>query len=303
MDMINRRDRFDEIRSILIFALILTWGLAVPKLLYGWLTGSASMVADGFHSFSDGFSNILGLIGISIASRPVDETHPYGYKKVETLTSFGIAGLLFLISLDVIWEGIHRFLHPVVPDVTPGSFLIMGVTLAINIGLMIYEAKMGKILRSDILIYSALHTRADILTSSCVIFTLIGIKVGYPILDPSGSLVIAFFIGHAGFGALRKSSRILSDATAIPSGEIEKVVLSIEGVKGCHQIRSRGRPDDICIDLHVLVDPKMPMDQAHQLSKMIENEIKRCFEGVTDVVVHMGPFGIHEESRKRQRRC
>jgi cation diffusion facilitator family transporter len=298
MDKINRQDRLGEIRRILTLALMLTWGVAVPKLLYGWLSGSASMVADGYHSFSDGFSNILGLVGISIASRPADETHPYGYKRVENLTSFGIAGLLFLVCLDVVWEGIHRFLHPVIPRVTLGSFLIMGVTLAINIGLMIYEAKRGKVLKSDILIYSALHTRADILTSSCVIFTFIGTQFGYPILDPAGSLIIAFFIGHAGFDALRKSSRILSDTAAIPRAEIEKVVLSIEGIKGCHQIRSRGRPDDICVDLHVLVDPKMPMDQAHRLSKVIENEIKRRFEGVTDVVVHMGLFGIHEEGRR-----
>jgi cation diffusion facilitator family transporter len=298
MKKINRQDRLGEIRNILILALILTWGVAVPKLFYGWLTGSASMVADGFHSFSDGFSNILGLVGISIASRPADETHPYGYKRVENLTSFGIAGLLFLVSLDVIWEGIHRFLHPVIPRVTPGSFLIMGATLAINMGLMIYEGKRGKVLKSDILIYSALHTRADILTSSCVIFTFIGIQFGYPILDPAGSLVIAFFIGRAGFDAVRKSSRILSDAAAISSAEIEKIVLSVEGVEGCHQIRSRGRPDDICVDLHVLVDPKMPMDQAHQVSERIETEIKRCFEGVTDVMVHMGPFGVHKEGRR-----
>jgi cation diffusion facilitator family transporter len=275
----------------------LNWGVAAAKLFYGWLTRSASMTADGFHSFSDGSSNIIGLIGIWIASRPIDETHPYGHKKYETLTSIGISILLFLVCFNVVREGILRFLHPVVPQVNVSSFLVMGITLAINITVMIYEKKRGVVLKSDILISDALHTRADILTSSSVIVTLIAIKFGYPILDPIASLVISVFIALAAVDILKESSRVLSDGVAIPIEEIKKVVLSIRGVKECHQIRSRGRGDDIHIDLHVLVDPEMHMHRAHHLSYAIENKIKRDFHGVTDVMVHMEPL---EDKSERQ---
>jgi cation diffusion facilitator family transporter len=195
-------------------------------------------------------------------------------------------------------EGVIRFLHPVIPKVDVKSFLVMGVTLAINIAVMIYERKRGRALRSDILISDALHTRADILTSTSVIITLIGIKMGYPILDPIGSLIIAVFIGYAAVDILRESSRVLSDGVAIREGEIEQVVLNIKGVKEVHQIRSRGRPDDIHVDLHVLVDPEMHVHRAHHLSYAIENKIKRDFRGVTDVVVHMEP----KEEPKNARR-
>jgi cation diffusion facilitator family transporter len=275
----------------------LNWGVAAAKLFYGWLTRSASMTADGFHSFSDGSSNIIGLIGIWIASRPIDETHPYGHKKYETLTSIGISILLFLVCFNVVREGILRFLHPVVPQVNANSFLVMGITLAINITVMIYEKRRGVVLKSDILISDALHTRADILTSSSVIVTLIAIIFGYPILDPIASLVISVFIALAAVDILRESSRVLSDGVAIPIEEIKKVVLSIRGVKECHQIRSRGREDDIHIDLHVLVDPEMHMHRAHHLSYAIENKIKRDFHGVTDVMVHMEPL---EDKNERQ---
>jgi len=275
----------------------LNWGVAAAKLFYGWLTRSASMTADGFHSFSDGSSNIIGLIGIWIASRPIDETHPYGHKKYETLTSIGISILLFLVCFNVVREGILRFLHPVVPQVNVSSFLVMGITLAINITVMIYEKKRGVVLKSDILISDALHTRADILTSSSVIVTLIAIKFGYPILDPIASLVISVFIALAAVDILKESSRVLSDGVAIPIEEIKKVVLSIRGVKECHQIRSRGRGDDIHIDLHVLVDPEMHMHRAHHLSYAIENKIKRDFHGVTDVMVHMEPL---EDKNEKQ---
>jgi len=258
------------------------------------------MTADGFHSFSDGSSNIIGLIGIWIASRPIDESHPYGHKKFETLTSVAISGLLFLVCFNVVREGVLRFLHPVVPRVDLMSFFIMGITLAVNVAVMIYETQKGKILRSDILISDASHTKADILTSGTVIFTLFGIKLGYPILDPIAALIISFFIGYAAVGILKESSRVLSDAAAIPNEEIEKVVLSIKGVKECHRIRSRGRVDDIHIDLHVLVAPEMHVHQAHHLSYAIENKIKRDFQGVTDVVVHMEP--LEEEGDKKKRK-
>jgi len=286
----NLEERFKKIRQILICILVLNWGVAAAKLFYGWMTRSASMKADGFHSFSDGASNLLGLIGIWIASRPIDRSHPYGHKKFETLTAVIISGLLFLVCFNVVREGVLRFLHPVIPEVNVKSFLVMGVTLAINVGVMIYESRRGKALGSDILISDALHTRADILTSSSVIITLVGVKLGYPILDSMTTLIIAFFIGYAAVDILKESSRVLSDGVAIQTEEIEKVVLSIKGVKQCHKVRSRGRPDDIHIDLHVLVDPEMDVHRAHHLSYAIENKIKRDFRGVTDVVVHMEPL-------------
>jgi cation diffusion facilitator family transporter len=294
---VDSEDRFLKIRRILVYILILNWGVAGAKLVYGWLTRSASMTADGFHSFSDGASNVIGFVGIWIASRPIDESHPYGHKKYETLTSVGISALLFLVCINVIREGVLRFLHPLIPEVTVKSFLVMGVTLMINVAVMIYETRIGRALKSDILISDALHTRADILTSSSVIITLVGIKLGYPIFDPIASILIAVFIGYAGVEILKESSRVLSDGVAIQIEEIEKVVLSIRGVKECHQIRSRGRPDDIHIDLHVLVDPDMHVHKAHHLSYAIENKIKRGFRGVTDVVVHMEPLEKGKEQK------
>lgn len=293
-------ERYLKIRRVLIYVLFLNWGVAAAKLFYGWVIRSTSMTADGFHSFSDGSSNIIGLIGIWVASRPIDETHPYGHKKYETLTSVGISVLLFFVCFNVVKEGILRFFHPFVPQVNVSSFLVMGISLAINIAVMIYENKKGIALKSDILISDALHTRADILTSSSVIVTLIGIRLGYPILDPIASFVISGFIAYAAIEILKESSRVLSDGVAIPIEEIKRVVLSLRGVKECHQIRSRGRADDIHIDLHVLVDRTMDVHRAHHLSYAIENKIKRDFRGVTDVVVHIEPFEKKEQKQEGQ---
>jgi cation diffusion facilitator family transporter len=292
-------NRFQQIRRVLIYTLLLNWGVAGAKLIYGWLIQSASMKADGFHSFSDGSSNLIGLLGIWVASRPKDQSHPYGHKKFETLTSIVISAFLFLVCFNVIREGISRLIHPVIPVVDLNAFLVMIMTLTVNLIVMIYESKKGRELGSDVLVSDALHTRADILTSIAVIVTLAAVKLGYPIVDSIASLLIALFIGYAAVQILRESARVLSDGTAIPTREIERVVLAIRGVKECHQIRSRGRADDIHIDLHILVDREMDVHKAHHLSYAIENKIKRDFAGVTDVVVHIEPVG--EEKRKNKK--
>lgn len=288
-------ERTVKIRHTLVYVLILNWLVAAAKVIFGFWIKSTSMTADGFHSFSDGSSNIVGLVGMWFATQPIDKDHPYGHKKYETFYSQVIAILLFLICLSVIHAGIERFRNPAIPNVNIYSFIVMLVTMAINIFVMIYEYGVGRKLNSDILVSDSMHTRADIFTSFSVIIALISVKIGFHLIDAAGSLVIAGFIGYAAIGILRQSSRILCDTAVIDTIEIERIVKNIEGVKACHKIRTRGRCDDIFIDLHVLVRKDMHMDNAHELSCLIEETIKKRFSGVTDVVVHLEPITSLEQ--------
>ncbi|MFH1888812.1 MAG: cation diffusion facilitator family transporter [Candidatus Omnitrophota bacterium] len=284
------QEHYGKIRRILIAILLLNWGVAAAKIIYGMFIHCASMTADGFHSFSDGASNIIGLIGINIASRPSDADHPYGHRKYETFFSLCIAGLLIIVCFHLVEEGIKRFYSLVTPQINAVSFIIMLTTLAVNIMVMVYEYKKGRAMQSDILISDSMHTRADILTSLSVIITLIIIKLGYPLLDPIVTIIIALFIARAALRIIKNSSKVLCDtAMIIDVKRITDIVLGVEGVKACHKIRTRGRPDDIYIDLHVQVNPGMHIDKAHKISYHIEDTIKKNIPEISDVVVHMEP--------------
>jgi cation diffusion facilitator family transporter len=292
-----QKTNFKRIRFVLILVLALNWGVAAAKIILGLLTRCQSMTADGFHSLSDGASNIIGLIGITLAGRPTDKDHPYGHKKYETFFSLGIAALLFLVAIGLVHDVVTRLYHPIIPQVDAISFLVMIATIAVNFGVMKYEGGMGGKLGSDILVADSLHTRADIFTSFSVIFALFSIQAGFPILDPIVTVVIATFIAAAAFGIVKDASKVLCDTIAVEDvKKITNVVLGVKGVVACHKIRTRGRPDDICIDLHVQVDGDMHMDDAHKISYAIEDAIKRCMPAVSDVLVHMEPKG---RSRKR----
>ncbi|MBN2830787.1 MAG: cation transporter [Candidatus Omnitrophica bacterium] len=281
---------YGKIRIVLITILALNWLIAIAKIAFGLKIRSSSMTADGFHSLSDGASNIIGLIGIHFAAKAKDFDHPYGHKKYETFFALGIAFLLFLVAIGIIHESLGRFSKNITPEINLLSFMVMFITMAINILVMRYENKKGTELKSDILISDAMHTRADIFTSLSVITAFFAIKLGFPLLDPITSITISFLIAYSGYKIVQKSSAILCDTAAIfDIKQMVDIVLSIDGVRACHKIRTRGRPDDIYIDLHVQVDKDMRMDAAHKISYRIEEAIKKRLPCVTDVVVHMEP--------------
>lgn len=282
--------RFKDIKRILLIVLALNWGVALAKIFYGYATNFTSMVADGFHSLADGASNIIGLIGITLARRPPDKDHPYGHKKYETLFALAIAGMLFFVCLNLFNKGIERLHSHVAPKIDVISMIVMLITMAINIFVMTYENRAGKRLNSDILVSDSLHTRADIFTSASVILAMAVIRLGYPILDPIVTIMIALFIAYAAFSIARNSSKVLCDEIVISDdNKVMDVVMAVKGVKACHKIRTRGRVDDIHVDLHVQVNPDMHVDRAHNISYRIEEAIKSCISGVTDVVVHIEP--------------
>ena len=281
---------YSKIRRVLVIVLILNWLVAAAKIIYGLITHCSSMTADGFHSLADGTSNVIGLVGIHLAEQPRDSDHPYGHKKYETLFSLVIAALLFVVAFNLAKEGLVRLHHPTMPTIDIASFAIMLLTLSVNIAVMNYEHRKGKSLKSDILISDAMHTRADILTSLSVIAALIFMKMGFAILDPIVTMLISLFIAYAGFSILKESSNVLVDSAAIlDTKRIEDICLSVKGVKACHKIRTRGRPDDIYVDLHVQVSGSMHVDNAHKICYAIEEAIKKGIPEVTDVVVHIEP--------------
>lgn len=289
-------DRIREINKVLWIILGLNFAVSIMKLIVGYTISSASMVADGFHSFSDGSSNIVGLVGTALAAKPADESHPYGHKKFETFTAIGIALLLFIVSTNIIKSGIAKMTNPIALQVDVYSFIVMIITIAINIFVIIYETREGQKLHSDILVSDAIHTKSDVYVSLSVILSLIAVKLGYPILDPIISFIISIAIIKAAIEILVNSSKVLCDAAVIDPGDVIALVSRIEGVLDCHRVRSRGREDDFSLDLHILVDPSMSVGKSHELHHLIEEKIRKHFMGVHFIDIHIEPITSTETS-------
>ncbi len=247
------------------------------------------MTADGYHSLFDGVSNIIGLTGSFIGARPPDVEHPYGHRKYETVASIFIALLLIFVGVEILRSALNRFLAPSVPEVTAISFLIILGTMCINYLVTRYEYKQGESLRSQVLIADSMHTKSDIYVSISVIVSLAAVKLGFPLMDPLIAIVIAFIIFRAGYRIIKEGSRDLLDMSRIKEKEICDLVMGVEGVKGCHKIRTRGSMGDIKIDMHLLVQSDMTLEDAHLIAHKVSKKLKGEYKDVSDVVVHLEP--------------
>lgn len=273
-------------------ALSLNLTVAFAKITYGYLTDSISMEADGFHSLMDGSGTMVGMVGVWVASRPADESHPYGHRKHEPFASLFIALLLLITGFEVARGAILHLQEPVSPRVTTLSFIVMLTTMAVNLFVTTLETRKGREYNSPILTADALHTRSDIFVSMGVIFSLITIKAGYPVIDVIAGIIIALVIAKSGLDVVRETSYSLLDASVLDADMLCRIALEIEGVEDCHNIRTRGTVDNVYVDLHVHVKGELSINEAHCLAHAVENQIKEKVDGVKDVVVHLEPtFG------------
>ncbi len=286
--------RLKKVRNVLLFTLFLNLFVATAKIIYGYISGSISMYSDGFHSFFDGTSNVIGLVGTWISAQPPDESHPYGHRKFETLSTIAIAALIFGAGIEILRASYQRIQTPGNIDVTLLSFIVMAVTISVNVFVMTYESRKGRELKSDFLLADAMHTRTDIFVSFSVVVSLIAVKIGYPVFDIIAAIVIALFIVKTGIGILKSATAVLTDSACIDPEEIKRVVVEINGVKGCHGIRTRGNDNFINIDLHLLVDAEARIREAHDVAHTVEEAIKKIFPSVIDVVIHIEPYQDEE---------
>ncbi|HEY0284184.1 MAG TPA: cation diffusion facilitator family transporter [Vicinamibacterales bacterium] len=281
--------RYASVRSVLVRILFLNLAVALAKIIFGQLSGSISILSDGFHSLTDGASNVVALVGLRLGRKPPDANHPYGHRKFETLAAAAIALFLLIIVLEVAQAAFFRFRSGGAPTVTLASFAIMLVTLATNIMVVRAERKAATRLSSELLLADAQHTQSDVLTSIAVIVALAGSAYGYPILDPLAAVVIIVFIGYAGFQIARHAARILSDEIVISEEEVRRVVQSVPEVLGCHRIRSRGSADYAFLDLHVWLDGATPLTDAHAVSHRVKDLLMERYPEIADAIIHIEP--------------
>ncbi|HEY8476837.1 MAG TPA: cation diffusion facilitator family transporter [Chloroflexota bacterium] len=282
------KQRYHGIRRVLLVVIATNLGIALGKGGYGLLTGSLGMVSDGLHSLLHALGSVVALIGASLAARPPDPTHPYGYERYEPLAALGIVGFMLLAIREILAEAWDRVFHQAAPVITPWSFLIMGTSVLATLGLARWEHVRGRALASSVLIADAKRAVSDVLVSLSVVGGLLAALLGVPVVDLLVALAIVGVIAWTGWTILREVSAVLVDAAVVDVERIARVVEQVPGVEGVHRVRARGGAGAVRIDLHVEVDPTMPVAQAHELTHAIVDRVKREIGGIAEVLVHVG---------------
>lgn len=286
--------KFAAVRRVLFLTLTLNLVSTALKLGVGFVTGSLSLIAGGFDALLDASSNIIGLFSIQAASRPPDETHPYGHRKFETLAALVIASLILVMTFEILRGALGRLASGSVPVVNIWSFLAVLVGLGFEVFTSSYERRWGKELVSEFLLADAAHTGAHVLIDLSLLAGLTLVALGWAWVDILLAVGIALVIAKIGWDIVSSSSRILADAVAVSPERVSRVALSVPGVATAERIRSRGHRDEVHIDLEIGVDPGTPLEEAHTIAAAVEERLRAEIPGVREVLVHLEPEAEEE---------
>lgn len=283
------------VRRVTLIGLAINLALSALKLAAGIVGNSQAVVADAIHSLSDTVTDVAVLVGVKFWSRPPDEDHPHGHQRIEFLVTIFIGLLLASVGLGLVYNALATLHQP--PRSPPGAVAFLAAALSIFIKELLYRwtVSVGREIRSTALIANAWHHRSDALSSVPAALAVAGAALlpGLAILDHLGAIVVSVFILQAAWKIVRPSVEQLID-----QGAPEEILLGIEqlacatpGVQEVHAIRTRHIGSGIEVDLHVLVDPRLTVEEGHEISEEVKRRLIDYVSDVVDVVVHLEPYG------------
>jgi cation diffusion facilitator family transporter len=279
-----------EKRSAALTSLAAAVALTALKTIVGLATGSLGILAEAAHSGLDLVAALMTFFAVRYSDRPPDRTHLYGHGKMENLSALGETFLLLLTCGWIVREAVGRLMtHRTEIEIAWWSFAVMGISIAVDASRSAVLMRAARKYNSQALEADALHFQTDVWSSAVVIFGLISVKLGWGAADAVAALGVCGLVIWVTVQLGRRTVDALLDTA--PAGMEEKILALVESVPGvynCHAIRMRYSGPVLFIDLHILVDGKQTLEQAHALTETIETAIREIAPRA-DVTVHPEP--------------
>ena len=274
-----------------IGAAILT--IALKTTAY-WLTDSVGLLSDALESLVNLVAAIMALAMLTVAARPADEMHAFGYGKAEYFSSGLEGALILLAAASIAWTAVPRLFAPQSLERVGIGLAISVLASAVNLGVARVLMNAGKEYRSITLEADAHHLMTDVWTSAGVMLGIGAVALtGWVRLDPIIALIVAANILRTGWQLLSRSARGLLDA-ALPVAERDAInqILKEYESKGIqfHALRTRQAGTRAFISLHVLVPRDWTVQRGHDLLEQLERDVRASVPGA-QIFTHLEPQG------------
>ena len=292
--------RYDEANKVTLQAIGWNIFLAFIKIIAGILGKSSVMIADGLHSASDIITSMGVLIGNYISSKPFDKEHNYGHEKAETLVSFLLSIILVGVALSIGYEASKSLFN--IEGIAIPTLLPLVVSI-ISILIKEYQYKItiriAKKINSPALKADAWHHRSDALSSIAAFVGIGGAMLGFKILEPLASIVVALFVCKVGYDILKNAVNELMDVSIDETyeNEIKKIAQLTEGVMNLGSLRTRKHGASAYVDLVICVDGKLTVTSGHDIATNLEKKIQNDINIVKGITVHVEPCNSCNEKR------
>ena len=261
----------------------------------GLAFGSVALLADAAHSIADLVASVVVLIwGRSSYDEP-DDTHPHGHDRIEPLTALFVGAVIALLGLNLLYESVRGLLYGV--DVVFSPLLLAALAFAIVDMYLVYwyTTQVNAELGSTALRALATDCLNDIYTSFAAVVGVLGVLLGFPLLDPVAGALVSLLVVYQGVEIGRENVDYLVGAAAGPKkhAEITDALRSHPEVRGVHDLTVFYDGTVLEVEVHVEVDGDLPFRQAHDVESELVDRL-RGLEDVGDAHVHLDPSGIGE---------
>ena len=292
--------REDEIARVTLTGSVVNLLLVGLKAVAGVAGHSAAMVSDAVHSLSDFVTDIVVLVFVRVSARPQDEDHDYGHGKYETLATLLIGLALAAAAVGIVVSGAGKLARWLQGEElpAPGKIALWAALASIAAKELLYQYTRlrGKRLLSKALEANAWHHRSDALSS---VGTAIGIGGAillgsrWTVLDPLASIVVGAMLVKVAWDLLGPSFGELTDSSlpADVEQEMLDIIRGVPGVEDPHNLRTRRIGNRIAAEVHIRLDGRLPLSEAHEKASEVERRLKDRFGPQTHIIVHMEPLG------------
>jgi len=284
-------------KSFIVLVLV-----GIVEVVVGIFSASVALIADGAHSFSDAAVSLIVWTGLRLSRKAPDGKFHFGYYRVETFSSIVAAVVMSILGAMILYESYQVLLYS---RQLVNAELAMVVALAaatIAMIMSVFKRRAARKFDSLALKADAFNSVKDFLTSFAA---FLGVALshffGVTQADSIAGIIIALFIFTVAYFIMKEASLVLMDACSCPElvSDIENIARSIAHVKEVHTVRLRKIGPYVMGDMHVEVDGKMTVKEAHEIKNEIEEKVKKEFDEVAEIKVRVEPIGTRDSQEER----
>ena len=270
--------------------------LVIFKMIIGLLAKSTAIVLDALNNLSDVLSSVATIIGIKLSMKAPDKEHPYGHGRIEYFTTIIVAGIVFAAGLVALRESVEKIIHPITPEYSIITIIIIVVATITKIILGTYVKQKGKENDSDTLIASGYDAIFDSVLSSSTLLAAIIFMVTKINVDGYIGLIIASFIIKNSIEMIKKPINEII-GIRINDDIKEKLIKDISSFKEVHGVYDlilhNYGPVNILGSVHIEIDDSLTAKEIHKLSKEIERMIYKKY----DIIMTIGIYASNTDSK------
>jgi len=272
-------------------SVVVNFFLVIFQIVVGLFSKSSGLIADGFHTLADMFSDLIVLITSKKSLNPPDDDHNYGHHRYENAVGLFLGVLLLFVGCAMIWSAgkkLENSDHIVAVHVT--ALYASIICLVVKELLFRYLLNVAKRAKSSLLMANAWHARSDAASSLIVAIGIIFNLLGYHSFDLIAAIIVGVMILKMGWTFSYEAIQALTDKAADTDEveKIKKIILETPGVINVHDLRTRKVGDSIIADVHIEVKGTLTVAEGHDIAVEARNRVMRSSR-VLNLMTHIDP--------------